>query len=272
MRRLFERALVIAAVAGAIALAHAQNSSVVPGGGASPGGSNTQCQYNNAGAFGGISGCTTNGTAVTLTAPVLGAATGTSLSLATGTAAAPSLTFGGTAGIYGAEGGVSVNSFSFGFSTPSFYVTQGEIGGVSNAHFCWRNQVNTFAGSGVDTCIKRNAAGTVEINNGSSTTYREVKVRSVVIGGTAPTATGNCAIDTQVGGNTAGTFQSNGGCATDTVILTFGFTAPNGWACFTTNRTDATRAMPQTASSTTTATFTGTMTDNDVVQFACTGY
>lgn len=37
------------------------------GGGGSPGGSNTQLQYNNAGAFGGISGATTNGTAVTLT-------------------------------------------------------------------------------------------------------------------------------------------------------------------------------------------------------------
>lgn len=38
---------------------------------ATPGGSTTQLQYNNAGAFGGISGATTNGTAVTLTSPVL---------------------------------------------------------------------------------------------------------------------------------------------------------------------------------------------------------
>ncbi len=37
------------------------------GGSGSPGGSNTQLQYNNAGAFGGISGVTTNGTAVTFT-------------------------------------------------------------------------------------------------------------------------------------------------------------------------------------------------------------
>lgn len=41
------------------------------GGGGSPGGSNTQLQYNNAGSFGGITGATTNGTAVTLTSPVL---------------------------------------------------------------------------------------------------------------------------------------------------------------------------------------------------------
>jgi len=39
--------------------------------GGSPGGSTTQVQYNNAGAFGGITGATTNGTAMTLTAPVI---------------------------------------------------------------------------------------------------------------------------------------------------------------------------------------------------------
>jgi len=38
------------------------------GGGGTPGGSTTQLQYNNAGAFGGISGATTNGTSVTYTA------------------------------------------------------------------------------------------------------------------------------------------------------------------------------------------------------------
>lgn len=37
------------------------------GGGGTPGGSDTQVQYNNAGAFGGISGATTDGTAVTYT-------------------------------------------------------------------------------------------------------------------------------------------------------------------------------------------------------------
>jgi hypothetical protein len=41
------------------------------GGGGSPGGSTTQVQYNNAGAFGGISGATTNGTALTLTGAIL---------------------------------------------------------------------------------------------------------------------------------------------------------------------------------------------------------
>ncbi len=51
------------------------------GGGGTPGGSDTQLQYNNAGAFGGITGATTDGTKVTLTTPVLnGTATGTGVS------------------------------------------------------------------------------------------------------------------------------------------------------------------------------------------------
>jgi hypothetical protein len=41
-----------------------------PSGGGSPGGSNTQVQYNNSGAFGGITGATTNGTVLTLAAPI----------------------------------------------------------------------------------------------------------------------------------------------------------------------------------------------------------
>lgn len=40
-------------------------------GGGTPGGADTQLQYNNAGSFGGITGATTNGTAVTLTSPLV---------------------------------------------------------------------------------------------------------------------------------------------------------------------------------------------------------
>ena len=42
------------------------------GTGGTPGGSTAQVQYNNAGAFGGITGATTNGTTLTLVGPVLG--------------------------------------------------------------------------------------------------------------------------------------------------------------------------------------------------------
>jgi hypothetical protein len=52
--------------------------------GGTPGGSTTQVQYNNAGAFGGITGATTNGTALTLVAPVLGTPASATLTNATG--------------------------------------------------------------------------------------------------------------------------------------------------------------------------------------------
>lgn len=68
------------------------------GGAGTPGGSTTQVQYNNAGAFGGISGATTDGTTLTLVAPVLGAATGTSLALS------------GAIGQLGGSAGVSLSA------------------------------------------------------------------------------------------------------------------------------------------------------------------
>lgn len=55
-----------------------------PSAGGSPGGSTTQVQYNNAGAFGGITGATTNGTTLTLVAPVLGTPASATLTNATG--------------------------------------------------------------------------------------------------------------------------------------------------------------------------------------------
>lgn len=54
------------------------------GGGGTPGGSNTQVQYNNAGAFGGITGATTDGTTLTLVAPVLGTPASGTLTNTTG--------------------------------------------------------------------------------------------------------------------------------------------------------------------------------------------
>jgi hypothetical protein len=54
------------------------------GGSTTPGGSTTQVQYNNAGAFAGITGATTNGTALTLVAPILGTPASATLTNATG--------------------------------------------------------------------------------------------------------------------------------------------------------------------------------------------
>jgi len=53
----------------------------LPGGGGTPGGSNTQLQYNNSGVFGGITGATTDGTSVTLNSPKLTGSGGGNITL-----------------------------------------------------------------------------------------------------------------------------------------------------------------------------------------------
>lgn len=52
--------------------------------GGTPGGSSGQLQYSNAGAFGGISGATSDGTTITLVAPILGTPASVTLTNATG--------------------------------------------------------------------------------------------------------------------------------------------------------------------------------------------
>lgn len=96
-----------------------------------PGGSTTQVQYNNAGAFGGLTGATTNGTALTLVAPVLGTPASGLLSNCTGLPAASVVagTFG--AGSYAITGGVlglpngseSAPSLNFGTAGTGIYST-----------------------------------------------------------------------------------------------------------------------------------------------------
>lgn len=82
--------LLLAGVTGSTQCLQVNSSGVVTGSGGTcggtgaPGGSNTQLQYNNAGGFGGITGATTNGTTLTLVAPVLGTPASVTLTNATG--------------------------------------------------------------------------------------------------------------------------------------------------------------------------------------------
>lgn len=108
-------------------------------GGGTPGGIATQVQYNNAGAFGGITGATTNGTVLTLVAPVLGVATATSVVL------------DGTSGTTPGAGQVTLN---------------GSLGNFSIIHSSGR--IATFQGSsltGSRTYTLPNAAGTLALTS-----------------------------------------------------------------------------------------------------------
>ena len=92
--------------------------------------------------------------------------------------------------------------------------------------------------------------------------------------GAAPTNSGSCSINTQVGNSASGSWKANGACAAGTVILAMP-TAPgakNGWVCNTHDQNTPADLMNQTATTTTSVTFTGNMAANDVVTYACVPY
>lgn len=103
---------------------------VPAGGGGSPGGSSTQVQYNNSSAFGGITGATTDGTTLTLVAPVLGTPASGTLTNCTGLPAAGVV---GTAAILGANTftGAQTLSAAGAASTPIIFMSGAWFGGGS---------------------------------------------------------------------------------------------------------------------------------------------
>jgi hypothetical protein len=96
--------------------------------------------------------------------------------------------------------------------------------------------------------------------------------------GSVPTLTlsgGTCAGTVIAGGATAGTVTLTGACvATNTMALTVMPTAPTGYACTATNRTLGVLDLGQTATTTTSATFTFSATTGatDVIQYSCIAY
>jgi hypothetical protein len=122
----------------------------------------------------------------------------------------------------------------------------------------------------LDTGLTRNAAGVLEVDNGTAAAYRELKFRAWGSGGTVPGISG-CSAGTQVGGGSSGTFVS-GTTGTCTVTLTFAFTAPNGWFCDASDRTTPANLISQSASTTTSCTITGTTVTSDVIGFSANWY
>lgn len=124
----------------------------------------------------------------------------------------------------------------------------------------------------VDTTLARNAAGVLSVGSSGGGTSGKVKASGYMSVGTKFTATG-CSNGTTVGGASAGKYSS-GTTGTCTVVVTMGdsATAPNGWACFASDLTTPADLITQTASSTTTATLSGTTISADVISFGCIGY
>lgn len=171
---------------------------------ASPGGSSGQVQYNNAGAFGGAAAVVyaTTGTHVTVTAQasttiplcVKGAASqsanlqewknSSDTTLASVTAAgglklsgaAPTLTASSVAFIS------SVGLETSNSGNRSGYYNWDAVTLRSDAFLGFASGTTVSQGQG-DTCFRRNAAGVIEINNGTAGTLRDLLIRNLGLNG-----------------------------------------------------------------------------------------
>lgn len=149
------------------------------GGGGTPGGSTTQVQYNNAGAFGGITGATTNGTVLTLTSPVIN----TSLNSAYATASTIGI-FDGSKNLISASTSTypGLTEFSYLKGVTSAIQTQftGKLGTtLTSANFFVGNGSNVATGVAMSGDATLANTGAVTVVSASDTTAGKVELATI---------------------------------------------------------------------------------------------
>ena len=177
-----------------------------------PGGSTTQVQYNNAGSFAGITGATTDGTALTLTAPVLGTPTSGTLTNCTGLPVS-----GITASTTLALG---VGSINLGHATANTLTASSGVLSIENKAVL--DQTNTLAGITNKTFVapELGAATATSINGititagGSGTLTMAGSIDTSVGGGNIETHNNGGSIFTYGGGGSISTSTSGGSIST----------------------------------------------------------
>lgn len=127
-------------------------------------------------------------------------------------------------------------------------------------------------GTSFDTLIGRDGAGGVQVNDTNAITSTAhagyIKALTFIPAGTATTCTG-ATIGT--GSKSNAGFVTATTTGTSTIVITFPVTAPTGWNVSASDSTAVTN-MVQTASSTTTATLSGTTVSGDVIRYIAMAY
>ena len=109
------------------------------------------------------------------------------------------------------------------------------------------------------------------VGNVDPSTVADVHSGAISNGGSPVLTTGACHGSSATGGLTAGTFTA-AVCSSSNYIISGLPAAPNGWNCVAEDRSVATDLLVQSASTTTSATLSGTTASGNVIQFSCQGY
>ena len=127
-------------------------------------------------------------------------------------------------------------------------------------------------GSCSGTTLTLSAVALAAANSGDTIKFMQWEPFGVVQGGPSPVlTTGSCSGSTPAGGTTTGTFVA-ATCTSSNYKISGLPTAPNGWNCYITDRTTPADILTETASTTTSATISGSTVASDVIQFTCNMY
>lgn len=157
-----------------------------------------------------------------------------------------------------------------GYASIGYYSAPFALG--SNITLAWTNTSGDSSAT-QDSGLGRNAAGIVEVNNGTLGTLRDLIQRHPLAGGTSPTITSGFGTTPSIAGKDAAgrvTVGTGGTAATGTV--TFGTAWATAPACTASNQ--STELVAFTVPTTTTLVIKSTtpFTAGDVLQFVCVGY
>ena len=160
-----------------------------------------------------------------------------------------------------------------GYTTPFLLQQNGNITVGGGAGFAGSIFAPNYLNSGGQSGLQFSALTALIVSNSVTAiaaTSTSVTVNTNLISaGTKFVATG-CSNTTTVGGQVAGSYNS-GTTGICTVVLTLP-TTTNGYSCQASDTTTAADVQTMTASTTTSATISGTTVTGDVIKFFCMGY